>query len=60
MTTLPGVSAGRGTPPGIALGSAPPPRLPLTFIAAAGIGLNAFGGAVVAMRETVVRIPDAP
>ena len=53
-------AAPTAAPAGIAPGSAPPPRLPLTFIAGAGFGFVAFGIAVVAVRETVVKIPDAP
>jgi hypothetical protein len=60
MTTLPGPSATAARPVPIAPGSAPPPRLPLTFIAGAGLGLIAFGIAAVAVRGTVVKIPDAP
>jgi hypothetical protein len=47
-------------PAGITPGSAPPPLLPLTFIAGAGLGLIAFGVSALAVRDTVVRIPDAP
>jgi hypothetical protein len=57
MTTLPGPGATTARPARIAPGSAPP-RLPLTFIA--GLGLIAFGIAAVAVRDTVVKIPDVP
>src|SRR6516162_9683464 len=53
-------AAPTAAPAGIAPGSAPPPRHPLTFISGAGFGFVAFGIAVVAVRETVVKIPDAP
>ena len=38
----------------------PPPSVPMTFLAAAGIGLTAFGGAVVAVAGRAAVSPTAP
>src|SRR5581483_6170398 len=38
----------------------PPPSVPMTFLAAAGIGLAAFGAAVVAVAGRAAVSPTAP
>ena len=60
VTTLSVPAPAASRPAGIGPASAPPPRLPLTFLAGSGAGLVAFGAAAFAVRDTAVRVPDAP
>lgn len=54
--------AGRAPSPGAmpAVTATPPPSVPMTFFAAAGIGLAAFGAAVVAVAGRAAVSPTAP
>jgi hypothetical protein len=43
-----------------AISAAPPPTVPLTFLAAAGVGLTAFGVAIAAVASRAATSPTAP
>ena len=60
MTALSVAGPTVSRPPGIGPASAPPPGLPLVFLAGSTVGLVAFGAAAFAVRDTAVRVPDAP
>ena len=42
-----------------AISAAPPPTVPLTFLAAAGVGLTAFGVAIAAVADRAATAPTA-